>query len=121
MKVWFIPLGRASRERLGFPEWRKISAWLDSEISAVYPQPISEELPELKNKEIPELACYDGFAEESFWEKFPKRELPVRIETKVNVVALRKRILTEKCRMARTEFIRAKKVLKNLQEGAEAF
>ena len=121
MKARFIPLGRASRERLGFPEWRKISAWLDSEISAVYPQPVTEELPELKNKEIPELACYDGFAEESFWEKFPKRELPVRIETKVNVVALRKRILTEKCRMARTEFIRAKKVLKNLQEGAEAF
>ena len=63
----------------------------------------------MKNKEIPELACYDGFAEESFWEKFPKRELPVRVETKVNVVALRKRILSEKCRMAEPNLFVLKK------------
>ena len=114
-------LGSRIRERLGFPEWEKISVWLEAEIKAAYPKERLDVNPVIKNKEIPVLESYEEAADSSFWEKFPKRALPKRVETKVNVLALKKKIFAAKQKMARTELNRAKRVLKNLQFGASAF
>ena len=78
-------------------------------------------MPEIKNPELPVLDSYNGVANESFWEKFPKKDLPLLAETKVNVTSLKKKILSAKNKMSRTEFNRAKRLLRNLQHGAESF
>ena len=71
--------------------------------------------------EIPELESYDKVPDEDFWKSFPKRELPDKVTTRVNVMALRRRILAVKDKMSRTELNRAKRVLRNLRQGASAF
>ena len=109
------------RERLGYPEWRKVSQWLNKEITAPYPAREEPKLLGIKNPEIPVLKKYDGIASDTFWEKFPKKDLPLKAETKVNVTSLKKKILSAKSKMSRTEFNRAKRLLRNLQNGAESF
>ena len=103
------------RNRLGFPEWRKVSQWLNKEITAPYPAQEEPRMPDIKNPELPVLDSYDGVANESFWEKFPKKDLPLLAETKVNVTSLKKKILSAKDKMSRTKFNRAKRLLRNLQ------
>ena len=51
----------------------------------------------------------------------PKRDLPDKVTTRVNVLALRRNILAVKDKMSKTELNRAKKVLKNLRHGTSAF
>ena len=109
------------RERTGFPEWRKVSDWLNKTVCAPYPEPEIVKLPDIKNPEIPALSCYEGIADDSFWEFFPHRDLPHKAESKVNVTTLKKKIFAAKDKMAKSEFIRAKKLLKTLQTGAESF
>ena len=119
-RIWFYS-GKIERARLGFPEWRKVSNWLNTELSVVYPLvPNIEEL-EVKNPEVPELTSYEEEPHDEFLKFFPKRDLPGKVTTRVNVTALRKRMLAVKKRMARTEFNQAKRVLRNLQHGAGAY
>ena len=77
-------------------------------------------MPDIKNPEIPVLDSYRGSGNDSFWEKFTKRELPLKAETRVNTTTLKKKILPAKSKMSRTEFNRAKRLLRNLQNGAES-
>ena len=106
---------------MGFPEWLRVSDWLNKDVTASYPPAPAMMEPEIKNLEVPELESYEVVPEESFWKSFPKRELPDKVTTRVNVLALRRRISAVKNRMSRTELNRAKRVLRNLREGASAF
>ena len=106
---------------MGFPEWSRVSDWLNKDVTASYPPAPAMMEPEIKNLEVPELESYEVVPEESFWKSFPKRELPDKVTTRVNVLALRRRISAVKNRMSRTELNRAKRVLRNLREGASAF
>ena len=106
---------------MGFPEWLRVSDWLNKDISASYPQAPAIPEPEIKNLEIPELESYEKVPGESFWKSFPKRELPDKVTTRVNIMALRRRISAVKNKMSRTELNRAKRVLRNLRQGASAF
>ena len=78
-------------------------------------------MPEIKNKEIPELDDYKGSPDQRFWDTFPKRDLPDKAETKVNIVTLKRKVMAAKGKMSKTEFYRAKRTIRNLQEGASAF
>ena len=109
------------RKKLGFPEWATVSDWLNQEISTKYPSPEIITLPEIKNLEIPELDSYEGHAIEDFWEKFPKRDLPVTVDTRVNTTAFKWKIFAARDKMSRTEFNRAKRTLRNLQKGANSY
>ena len=109
------------RRRLGYPEWAKVSDWLNQELSAQYPDQESVLMLDIKNPDIPELHSYDGEADGKFWEAFPRRELPSMVETKVNVTAFKRRIFNAKDKMSKTEFNRAKRTLRNLQKGASSF
>ena len=53
--------------------------------------------------------------------KLPKRQLPSAVKSKVNVLALKKNILKVKDKMARSEMKRAKKLISDLKDGAEAY
>ena len=121
LKICFVSGVLNNRRKGGFPEWAKVSQWLDTNIRAPYPAIEQERYPEVKNPEIPVLENYDTIPGDSFWRSFPKRELPERVETRVNVLALKKRIWKAKETMMKSEFTRAKKVLKHLQFGASHF
>ena len=78
-------------------------------------------LPDIKNPEIPALNDYGGLANDSFWKFFPQRDLPQKAESKINVTTLKKKVFAAKNRMAKSEFMRAKKLIKNLQKGVDSF
>ena len=59
--------------------------------------------------------------DQSFWDKFPRRELPDGASTRVNVGALGRHVELTRNKMTVSEFKRAEKTLKDLSEGAGAF
>lgn len=46
----------------------------------------------LKWPEIPALQDYRISPDPSFWEKFPKKDLPASAETEINVIALEEKV-----------------------------
>ena len=76
LKICFVSGVLNNRRKGGFPEWAKVSQWLDTNIRAPYPAIEQERYPEVKNPEIPVLENYDTIPGDSFWRSFPKRELP---------------------------------------------
>ena len=112
---------KKGRKKMGFPEWATVSVWLNQELSAQYPDPEVIALPEIKNLDIPELSSYEDNASEEFWGKFPKRELPATVNTRVNTTAFKRRIFSARDKMSKTEYNRAKRALRNLQKGANSF
>ncbi len=76
---------------------------------------------EKKNAEIPKLERYDVPPDPSFWEHFPKRELPTRPLTRVNHRNLK--LLLDKCRskLTRTQIRRAEKAISDLKTGADSY
>ena len=59
--------------------------WLDESVLATYPDEKPVDICEIKNSEIPILKNYEGTADESFWEQFPKRDIPEKASTQVNI------------------------------------
>ena len=109
------------RLKQGFPEMETVDMWLNTNIKASCPGPERVVMGEVKNKEIPVLESYSEGANDSFWRKFPKRSLPTSANTKVNILKLRKMVLKASNRMSRTELRRAKKVISDLRQGANAY
>ena len=98
-----------------------VDMWLNTNIKASCPGPERVVMGEVKNKEIPVLESYSEGTNDSFWRKFPKRSLPTSANTKVNILKLRKMVLKASNRMSRTELKRAKKVISDLRQGANAY
>ena len=99
----------------------KIDSWLDPSITANYPGPEIVKMAEIKNSEIPRLDSYEKGASDAFWAKFPKRALPKKAATKVNILKLRKMVLKASEKMSKSERRRANKVIKDLRIGADAY
>ena len=106
---------------MGFPAWREVCDWLNKDILAPEPEEASVSVSAVKNLEIPRLVNYNECPDNSFWEKFPKRDLPLVAETTVNVNAFEEEIELVKNFMTSTELRRAGKVIEDLRQGAEAF
>ena len=106
---------------MGFPDEKTTEMWLDPAISTPFSPETLVVMNSLKNSEIPFLNNYEISADESFWEKFPKRSLPAKASTRVNVEALRSHVEAVKSKMSRTEVSRVEKVLLDLAEGASAY
>ena len=106
---------------MGFPDKKTTEMWLDPAISTPFPPETLVIMNSLKNSEIPILNNYEISADESFWEKFPKRSVPAKASTRVNVEALRSHVEAVKSKMSCTEVSRAEKVLLDLAEGASAY
>ena len=75
----------------------------------------------LKNPEIPKLDNYKLPANEKFWSSFPKKELPGKAETEVLTDVFEELVLKASTKMTACEFKRAKRVVKDLRNGADAF
>ena len=95
-----------------------LSYWLNDEFGAKIPGEFPVKTSDLKNPEIPILSDYSEGADKSFWDKFPKRELPNKATTKVNIDKLKQRVEKAKPSMSATELKRANKVISDLTFGA---
>ena len=77
---------------MGFPDLEVLSYWLNDEFGAKIPGEFPVKTSDLKNPEIPILSDYSEGADKSFWDKFPKGELPDKATTKVNIDKLKQRV-----------------------------
>ena len=109
------------RKDLGLPSTSTVVSWLDEGIRTAFPEKLPVKKSGLKNPEIPLLSDYSGNANESFWRKFPKRELPEKATTRVNIANLAERVESAKNRMSGTEYKRANKLLADLACGADSY
>ena len=109
------------REILGLPDKKSVEDWLNPATEAEYPE--NEEECEIKvdHENIPRLERYDTDPGAEFWSKFPRKNLPVKAETRVNKNFFEKTIRNMKQKMSKCEIKRAEKILRDLEEGAEAY
>jgi hypothetical protein len=75
----------------------------------------------IKNVEVPRLESYSESPNNRFWEKFPKRKLPQKPATRINVKNLEISVRKVKDKLTKSELKRAHKVIKDLKKGAEAY
>ena len=78
---------------MGVPEWQWVKDWLDTSTEALRPQEEKSESIKIEHEELPLREDYTSGADDSFWDLFPKRDLPSRAKTKINVNNLRKEIV----------------------------
>ena len=106
---------------MGFPGWKVACDWLDGSLMAPEPSPSTIKGTSIKNPEIPELKDYRSSLGEEFWKSFPKKALPEKAETEVLTDVFEELIDKASERMTACELRRAKKVISDLRNGAEAF
>jgi len=75
----------------------------------------------LKWPEIPALQDYRISPDPSFWEKFPKKDLPASAETEINVIALEEKVKALRSSMTIHQYERSMKAVDYLRNGAPAF
>jgi hypothetical protein len=118
--MYLIIAAWAQRTDDGLPEdYARIQSWLDSRIepgNKIY-------IPEIKRKKLanPEIAKLENYSTkipEEFWDKFQKREIPSKPETRINTDTLEKKIMGTKGKLLPHQFERAKKALSFLKYGA---
>ena len=76
---------------------------------------------ERKHKNIPILLDYSKPPPKYFWTDFPKREIPTRISTKLDVRALTGILEDRKTLLNKAEYERGKKIVNFLTNGAPSY
>jgi hypothetical protein len=96
-----------------------VEFWLSNK---TVPFPVQQQFskPELKCPQIPALRNYREAPNEDFWEKFPKKDLPLAPATTVNKPALRDLLNSCRDKLTIHQFRRGTKVLEDLRIGASA-
>jgi hypothetical protein len=70
---------------------------------------------------VPNLSSYSSNAPKSFWDSFPKNDLPEKIETKINTEVSEENIEKAKSKMLPHQFAKAQKALSFLRYGVPAY
>ncbi len=85
-----VPTARRTLQEMhGIPDpWEVVEQWLDVDLVPVYPEETTKALSARKYDNIPMLPDYSVPPSEVFWDKFPKRDLPKKAETKISSVML---------------------------------
>ncbi len=106
----------------GIPNhWEVVEQWLDEDLVPVYPEKTTKTLSARKYDSIPMLQDYSVPPSEVFWDKFPKRDLPAKAETKISAVMLNNLAKGVDGKLSKSELKRAAKVVKDLAEGADSY
>jgi len=109
------------KKNLGIPEnWETVESWLNREEVPSYPPLTETDMVSRKFPEIPILEDYSKTPEDSFWTHFPRRDLPKRATTRINVKNFKKVVARNEHLMTRTEARRANRVIQDLEVGASA-
>jgi len=110
------------KSKQGIPRnWETVEEWLDNDSVPSYPLPADPAKLERKYKDIPLLEDYSSAPEESFWKNFPRRELPKKAVTRINVKNFGKLVEKYKPQMTRCQTRRAETVLEDLKHGANSY
>ena len=70
---------KEARKRGGFPDWERVSHWLDDDVEAEGPGAKTVKSPAIKNPDIRILDSYEVDPEDSFWDNFLRRSLPEQV------------------------------------------
>jgi len=109
------------KRNLGVPDiWETVESWINRDTVPSYPLPSDPSMISRKFTDIPILEDYSKCPDESFWTNFPRRELPKRATTRINVKNFKKVVARNEGSMTRTELRRARRVIHDLEEGASA-
>ena len=100
-------------------DWSRIQGWLDYDMEETI-RTSDKGIWAKKNEEIPTLGNYTGKADEKFWDKFPKCELPKKVKTDINISELEKRVMKASRKLSKTQMKRAKRCIYNLRNGANS-
>jgi hypothetical protein len=107
---------------MGLPrDWSRIQDWLNFNSPVRVPDESLSGPAELKWKDIPILEDYRKVPGPSFWEKFPKRDLPVVPETKIDTGKLEGKVSELSEKLSTFQFERARRAINFLKYGAPAF
>jgi hypothetical protein len=115
--------GKESRRAdLGLPSsWNRVEGWLYGRRQIGF---VNMELPtgkKLKWPSIPALDDYSKAPDDSFWDQFPKKELPSIPETSINISRMEEMVCEFKSKMTIHEHERCMKAIDYLKNGAPAF
>ena len=97
-----------------------VDNWLNEKKSPIHPGAEKEAGFTIKNKDIPVLENYAVSPDSSFWSKFPKRDLPLRPSTRINIRNLEKLTNENRDKLTKSELKRARRVIEDLKNGADA-
>jgi hypothetical protein len=112
----------ARREDFGLPNnWARVKSWINFRGEIRLNKTGISGQKNLKWPEIPALQDYKTSPDPSFWENFPKKDLPTSAETEINVTALEERVKALKSSMTIHQFERSMKAVDYLKNGAPAF
>ncbi len=119
----YTSLGKfVSRADMGLPrDWSRIQDWLSYNSPVTVPDESLSGPAELKWSEIPILEDCRKIPSPSFWEKFPKRDLPVVPETKIDTGKLEGKVTELSEKLSTFQFERARRAINFLKYGAPAF
>ena len=107
---------------MGLPrDWSRIQDWLNFNSPVRVPEESLSGPAELKWKNIPILEDYRKIPGPSFWEKFPKKDLPVIPETKIDTGKMEGKVSDLSEKLSTFQFERAKRAINFLKYGAPAF
>lgn len=103
---------------MGIPQWDIVSKWLGETLSL---RPPDAKKPKISlSNNIKQLSDYENPASAEFWSNFPKRTLPKKPITRINVKAFEKEVNKVRNKMSSSEQRRAGKVLHDLKFGASS-
>jgi hypothetical protein len=107
---------------MGLPsDWSRVKSWLYFKGNFRVSRTGILGAKKSKWSDIPVLEDYSRAPEPSFWSKFPKKELPVKPETSINIDKLEKRVRRYMKKMTVHQIDRSLKAVQYLREGAPSF
>jgi len=89
---------------MGIPnDWIEVEEWLTNDTFPDYDKEEKTHVYTLKNTCLTKLDSYEKDPENTFWDLFPKRNIPEKAETQVNIVSLEALVRKYSPEMGRAE------------------
>ena len=102
-------------------EWAVVEGWLTTNTFPDYEKEEKAHVNTVKNTNLTKLENYERNPGNEFWDSFPKRDIPVKAETQINITNLATLVRKYSEKLSEAEQKRAWKVIDNLKNGAEAY
>jgi hypothetical protein len=111
----------SERTQMGYPkEWEKISSWLFDNHS-IPKYTVQKHSNKILCPELPVLQNYYSDLPESYWNHFPKKDLPEKPECDINTEKLKQEVTEHESKLTLSERSRAEICIENLKLGASSY
>ena len=108
---------------MGLPNnWQRVREWIDFKGPLKrFVQKNHESDLKLVNLEIPILSNYEKNPDNEFWSCFPKKELPISPESNIDAKNLDLELEGVKNKISTASFLRGKKAVHSIENGAPSY